>query len=249
VDELSLKQIERILTPRRRKYVKVKEPPINPNSPRLLDLFCGAGGASMGYYLAGFTPVGVDLHPQPNYPFEFHQADALTYDYTGFDLIHASPPCPLFSSATPESHKHLHQDLITPIRPLLQRTGAPYIIENVPGSPLRNPITLCGSSFGLNIRRHRLFESNLPLYPLPCVHAWQLPHFDQRNRPMKVHLIGGSGPANAQAIWGKAMDIDWMTRYEVKDAVPPAYTRYLGAQALAYILHHRHYTHTMEEVL
>lgn len=142
----------------------------------LLDLFCGAGGASVGYHRAGFEVVGVDLHPQPDYPFEFWQADALTFDLTGFDAVHASPPCQLHTRA-----KHLRVaqggeskalDLVEPTRARLRSLGVPYVIENVPGAPLHG-VTLCGSSFGLKVRRHRVFESNVYIPPLACDHRAQ----------------------------------------------------------------------------
>ena len=145
---------------------------------RLLDLFCGAGGAAMGYHRAGFEVVGVDIKPQPHYPFEFHQADALTYPLDGFDVIHASPPCQRWSMysrnlGTWESFP----DLITPLRPLLRASGRPYVSENVEGAPLTG-IRLCGSAFGLPVlddrtylRRHRIFESNVDLWGAPCARA------------------------------------------------------------------------------
>lgn len=134
----------------------------NDPKPRLLDLFCGAGGAAMGYHRAGFEVVGVDLKPQKHYPFEFHQADALEFlaeHGREFDVIHASPPCQAHTSLK-NLHDKDYPELIEPTRRLLEKTGLPYIIENVVGAPLRNPILLCGSSFGLRVRRHRLFESN-----------------------------------------------------------------------------------------
>ncbi|HEX6682614.1 MAG TPA: DNA cytosine methyltransferase [Candidatus Limnocylindrales bacterium] len=148
--------------------------------PRLLDLCCGAGGASVGYYLAGFDVTGVDIDPQPYYPFPFLHADALTVDLTGFDVIAASPPCQRWSSATPPGHRAHHPDLIDPIRHRLMHAvaepGGPwaYVIENVPGAPLRDPVTICGDTLRLGVRRHRLFESNLEVPPqdrTPGFHA------------------------------------------------------------------------------
>ena len=127
--------------------------------PRLLDLFCGAGGAAMGYHRAGFEVVGVDIKPQPHFPFEFHQVDALTYTLDGFDAYHASPPCQRYSCAVNlHNNRDSHPDLIDIVRNILLKTGKHYVIENVPGSPLINPTQLCGSAFGLRVRRHRLFE-------------------------------------------------------------------------------------------
>src|SRR6476659_6309400 len=131
---------------------------------RALDLFCGSGGAAMGLYRAGFSIVGVDLFPQPKFPFEFIQGDALTYPFDGFDFVWASPVCKKFSSATRTAGtSHLWPDQIAPIRERLIEWGGPWIIENVPGAPLRDPVSLCGAMFGLKVYRHRLFESNVPL--------------------------------------------------------------------------------------
>src|SRR4030042_2837765 len=148
------------------------------NKPRLLDLFCGAGGAAMGYHRAGFEVVGVDIKPQPHYPFEFHQADALTFPLDEFDAYHASPPCQAFTK-----YKNLRKDLpsrypnlIPSTRRRLTDTDKPFVIENVEGSPLINPIVLCGSMFGLDVRRHRLFEcGKFTVQPLVCHHNWE-PH-------------------------------------------------------------------------
>lgn len=130
--------------------------------PRLLDLFCKAGGAGYGYWQAGFDVVGVDIEPQKRYPFTFIQADALEYlaRHGGeYDAIHASPPCQAFSKMKnpDKAHRKAHPDLVDPVRELLMRTGRPYIIENVPGAPLLSPVTLCGSQFGLKVYRHRVF--------------------------------------------------------------------------------------------
>src|SRR5262245_32328515 len=143
--------------------------------PRLLDLFCGAGGAAVGYDRAGFQVVGVDIAPQPNYPFTFGEADALEYlkwivlpslGARKFAAIHASPPCQRWSTKTRNPERH--PDLIEPVRVLLESTGLPYVIENVPDAPLRDPVQLCGSSFGLGVQRHRSFETNFPLLVPDC---------------------------------------------------------------------------------
>src|SRR5690348_3701176 len=139
-----------------------------PSRPRLLDLFCGAGGCAAGYQDAGFYVVGVDKEPQPNYCGDvFIQTDALEilaeWHFDAFDAIHASPPCQRYSLAQNASkNADAHPDLVEPVREALQATGLPYVIENVPGAPLLDPITLCGKSFGLNVKRHRLFETNWP---------------------------------------------------------------------------------------
>ena len=139
--------------------------------PKLLDLFCGAGGAAVGYQLAGFEVVGVDINHQPHYPFEFHQADALEFPLDGFDAYHASPPCQGYIYAT-KKYRNQGKEyplLIEPIREILLKTGKPYVIENPIGAPLRNPIRLCGISFGLQVLRHRLFESNIGILEPPHI--------------------------------------------------------------------------------
>ena len=199
---------------------------------RLLDLFCGAGGASMGYHRAGFEVVGVDINPQPHYPFEFHQADALEFDLSGFDAIHASPPCQRYSAMTRRhvGRSESHPDLVAPMRERLIANGAPWVIENVEGSPLIDPVTLCGSMFGLGVRRHRLFESSSPLAdPPPCDHAGQ-------GRVVGVYgNPGGSSKRDGISFggvdtWREAMGIDWMTGRELRESIPPACTEWIGAQ-------------------
>ena len=201
---------------------------------RLLDLFCGAGGAAMGYSRAGFDEiVGVDNRPQKNYPFEFVQDDALSYleglifDRTTmyFDLIHASPPCQGYSALLSMQHGKKYEELIPPVRDLLQQSGVSFVIENVVGAPLINPVLLCGSSFGLGVQRHRLFETspNIYLRP-PCVHYG--------TKPLDVTGTGGPGgrhrkPSSMEQA-KEAMGIDWMTRAELSQAIPPAYTEYIG---------------------
>ena len=142
--------------------------------PRLLDLFCGAGGAAVGYYRAGWDVVGVDIAPQPNYPFRFVRADALDFlsDHgREYSATHASPPCQRYSTMTADPSRH--PDLIAPVRQLLIDTGGPWVIENVPQAPLIDPVILCGSSFALGVRRHRAFESSVPISERPCRHADQ----------------------------------------------------------------------------
>jgi DNA (cytosine-5)-methyltransferase 1 len=215
------------------------------SAPKILDLFCGAGGASKGYADAGFEVVGVDRSPQPNYPYRFIQDDArrgLEYllDAEGdFDAIHASPPCQSFTAYRRKGHGvgDKYPDLIAPVRDLLRQTGVPYVIENVPGAPLENPIQLCGSSFGLDVRRHRLFESNVPLMALPCDHSWQTPRFPAatNRRPMSrctVEIGVWRIPLETQQ---QAMGIDWMELPELSEAIPPAYTRFLGKQLMRVI--------------
>lgn len=206
--------------------------------PRLLDLFCGAGGAGMGYHRAGFEVVGVDIDPQPRYPFEFHQADAMTFPLEGFDAIHASPPCQAFTAYRRRGAGvgDGYPNLIVDVRHRLLRTLRPYVIENVPGAPLLNPIQLCGSGVGLDVRRHRLFESNQPLWALPCVHGWQTPRFQPATNRANLRRTVEVGvwriPLSAQQA---AMGIDWMTLEELTEAIPPAYTEHIGGQLLAAI--------------
>jgi len=196
---------------------------------RLLDLFCGAGGAAYGYHLAGFDDiVGVDIKLQPRYPFEFVQADALDYvaeHGQEFDVIHASPPCQAFTNAR-VIHGREHPDLLTPTRDSLDRVGKPWVIENVPGAPMRVDLMLCGSMFGESrLKRHRWFEfwAVLPLMLLPpCGHSKQI-----------VSVFGHGGHRyHGVAEWREVMGIDWMIRDELAQAIPPAYTEWIGSKIL-----------------
>jgi len=221
--------------------------------PRLLDLFCKAGGAGTGYHRAGFEVVGVDVEPQPNYPFEFHRADALgvlrgMVDYPSFSgamwrpgyfaAIHASPPCQLFTAYRRRGAGvgAGYPNLIAATRELLGSTGVPYVIENVPQAPLLNPVQLCGSSFGLDVRRHRLFEINVPMLAPPCSHGWQTPRFPPATNRLKQRRTVEVGvwriPLEVQRA---AMGIDWMDLSELSEAVPPAYTEFIGEQLLAHL--------------
>jgi DNA (cytosine-5)-methyltransferase 1 len=211
--------------------------------PRLLDLFCGAGGAAMGYSRAGFDVVGVDINPQPHYPFEFHQADALEvlddmatghFPWGGFDAIHASPPCQAYSRITAQFGKPGDwADLVAPVRAAFVMSGFPWVIENVVGAPLLSPVMLCGTSFGLGVRRHRLFEMSDP----PVLVPW-CNHYRHRAMNVTGHP-GGHSRRDPDALFGKlpdwkaAMGIDWaVTAHECKEAIPPAYTEWIGAQLL-----------------
>ncbi len=201
---------------------------------RLLDLFCKAGGAGMGYHRAGYEVTGVDIEPQKNYPFEFVQADALEYlrdHWLEFDVIHASPPCQRNSTMTKGLWKDRldsHPELIAPVREILVKTGKPYIIENVPGAPLINATVLCGSMFeGLQVRRHRLFETSFMVIAPACNHSVQ---------SHVVAVYGHSGGSSKRDglkfggvdTWKTAMQIDWMTGAELAEAIPPAYTEYIA---------------------
>lgn len=215
--------------------------------PLLLDLFCGAGGAAEGYNRAGFDVVGVDVRPQPNYPFPATHRDGVDFlrgmllhpdRFDRIKAIHASPPCQAFTAYRRRGSGvgDGYPDLIEQVRSLLQQTGLPYVIENVPGAPIENPIQLCGSSFGLDVRRHRLFESNLKLQAKPCDHAWQTPRFppatNRTNLRRTVEVGVWRIPLDVQQ---QAMGIDWMTLPELSEAIPPAYTEFIGAQLLAHI--------------
>lgn len=204
--------------------------------PRLLDLFCCEGGAGMGYALAGFEVVGVDIAPQPKYPFEFHQADALEFlreHGNEFDAIHASPPCQAHSS-TQRIRGNEHPDLIEPTRDELKRNGVPWVIENVPGAPLLSPVVLCGSMFGLPLRRHRLFETSFPV-PMPplCDHSGPaitiIGHGVYDSRLGVRHK--GAKSLGYQAA-RDAMNTPWMSWDKLSQAIPPAYTEWLGRELM-----------------
>lgn len=201
--------------------------------PRLLDLFCGAGGCSVGYHRAGFDVVGVDIKPQPRYPFAFVQADALEYVAKHgheFDAIHASPPCQAYSVTANMSWVGEYPKLIDPLRALLLAAQRPYVIENVPGAPL-DGITLCGTMFGLKLFRHRIFETSWFMFGIP-----HTPHTEQVGRNGFVCMAGhgdsgrGRIPADHRSVqsWKRAAQIEWMTRDELSQAIPPAYTEYIG---------------------
>ena len=205
---------------------------------KLLDLFCGVGGASVGYAQAGFEVHGVDLKHGKRYPFTYIRADVLDIlkdqsFINQFDVIHASPPCQTHSIT-----KHLRNaqgkstsklDLIPETRAALIASGKPYIIENVPGSPLINPVQLCGSSFDLKVRLHRLFESNMPLIGSVCNHKKQ-------GRPIGVYgslndeIPQGGKTATTIDEARNAMGMDWAIWSELVEAIPPAFTKYLGEQ-------------------
>jgi DNA (cytosine-5)-methyltransferase 1 len=213
--------------------------------PILLDLFCGAGGCTKGYQDTGFEVVGVDIEPQPNFCGEhLVQMDALLFvslllagesaqDWRLGDVaaIHASPPCPAHSSLNGWSGETTSPDLVPSTRLWLEKTGLPYVIENVPGAPLVNAVQICGQALGLKVRRHRLFEANFPIMVPPCHHP-----------EPPVIVVGGSigrkvfdprrkakAPSFEEA--KNVMEMPWARkRQEVVNAVPPAYTRLIGEQ-------------------
>jgi DNA (cytosine-5)-methyltransferase 1 len=202
---------------------------------KALDLFCCAGGAGMGLHRAGFEVVGVDIEPQPNYPLRFIQGDALEADLSGFDFVWASPPCTAHTALN-HAQKGKIVSLVERTREKLKAWGGVFIIENVPGAPLINPIMLCGTMFGLEVIRHRIFESNvLLLAPGDCQHRGTVAD----GTYVSVH---GGGQRSTHTIpyseqrrrWEKAMGIEWTkTRKELCNAIPPAYSEYLGRQILA----------------
>lgn len=214
--------------------------------PRLLDLFCGAGGCTKGYQRAGFHVVGVDIRPQPRYcGDEFFQDDALWLEslcgYTEpFDAVHASPPCQDYSKAL----RHLSNEqprLIEPVRDLLRRMDLPWVLENVPGAPLptqdtldgRYGVQLCGTMFGMRVYRHRLFETSFPVVPPPrgCNHS--VPALNPYNQKSRERDGIESG---AERAFASEMGVEWMSgkrgelKSEIGEAVPPAYTEFIGKQ-------------------
>lgn len=203
---------------------------------KLLDLFCGAGGAAMGYHRAGFDVVGVDINPQPHYPFEFHQADALEYCAAyahEFDAIHASPPCQAYSITASLSNK-THPKMIELTRAALIATGKPYVIENVPGAPLINPLVLCGTMFGLRVIRHRLFECSPVIWwpPMACNHWSKI----GKNGFCTMFGKGSTKEKGGnKSMWQLSSGITWMTVGEMSQAISPAYTEFIGRQMLAYV--------------
>ena len=207
---------------------------------RLLDLFCGAGGCSVGYARAGFEVTGVDIEPHPDYPFEFRLADAMEVMgdvayLSQFDVVHASPPCPRYSVAT-QATRDDHPDLVGPSRDLLTQWGGVWVMENVPGAPMPAAVTICGQAMGLPwIRRHRLFESSVMIFSPGCACG---PHGT-------VSVFGHSGedrrgPGTLKHVpldvIRDVMGIDWMSsRDDISDAIPPNYTEFIGHQLAAHV--------------
>jgi len=193
------------------------------SKPTLLDLFCGAGGAGWGYHLAGFDVTGVDIKLQPHYPLRFFQGDALEYVAAyghEYDVIHASPPCQFYSRQTRNARRPGHADMVDLVRAALVKTHAAYVIENVPGSPLVNFLVLHGSMFGLLLFRERWFECHPMLAFSPATPRIDYRPTDLFHRPTKAAM-------------STALGIDWMTTREMRQAIPPAYTRFIGTQLLS----------------
>jgi DNA (cytosine-5)-methyltransferase 1 len=214
--------------------------------PRLLDLFCCAGGAGTGYKNAGFEVIGVDINLQPRYPFQFIQANALELgqDFiSSFDAIHASPPCQSYSDlAKRNGNADAWPRLIEPVREMLIKSGLPYVIENVDGAPLIDAVVLCGTMFPkLRVLRHRLFEANFTILTPPHKKHPKVHTFDRRKAHYGktdewkdfVQVTGGGNCTLAAA--QEAMGIDWMTKNEINEAIPPAYTELIGKQMLNHI--------------
>lgn len=211
---------------------------------KLLDLFCGAGGAAKGYHRSGFDViVGVDIENQSHYPYEFIEGDALNVSLEGYDLIHASPPCQKFSTASDKSLDH--PDLLRPIRKILEGQTTPYVIENVVGAPMKDPLLLCGTLFPqLRVLRHRLFETSFPIHQpeLDCYNHPRVYTKDPRRRDYGklnewedyVSVYGGNH-ATLDAC-KDAMNIDWMNRRELSQAIPPDYTEWIGNYFIKNIL-------------
>lgn len=206
---------------------------------KLLDLFCGGGGAAYGYELAGFDVTGVDNVPQPKYKGNFIQSDAILYlkeNFQFYDVIHASPPCQKYSMASMQFRikGKEYVDLISITRKELISTRKPYIMENVPGSPLINPILLCGSMFDMATYRHRLFESNMPL--IAPIHFKHIHLNTKMGRPIKenefVQYVGHfSGVKEVQEMTG----LHWLGQSELAQSIPPKYTKYLGEQVKTFL--------------
>jgi DNA (cytosine-5)-methyltransferase 1 len=219
--------------------------------PRLLDLFCGAGGAAAGYAAAGFDVLGVDIKQQKHYPYEFMQADVLAlHDWflLQFDAIHASPPCQGYSSMRHAPAGKEHPKLIPEVRRLLRATGKPYVIENVEqaGWDMVDPIRLCGTMFGLwwdqfELQRHRLFESNfLIVPPHRCWHRFPAIGVYGGHVRCRSAAAGGRRSTdfdgeNKKKLAALVLGIDWMTLAEMSEAIPPAYTREVGLQLLRHL--------------
>lgn len=214
--------------------------------PKLLDLFCCAGGAGIGYRNAGFEVIGIDIDLQPRYPLPFIRTDALKLDpkfIATFDAIHASPPCQSYSDlAKRNRNAHEWPRLIEPVRKMLIRSGLPYIIENVEGAPLIDPIVLCGTMFkDLRVIRHRLFETNFPIispqhgkHPICHTFDKRKGQYGKTDEMRDFVSVNGGGNCSVAAA-RDAMGINWMTKNELNEAIPPSYTQFIGAELLAHL--------------
>jgi DNA (cytosine-5)-methyltransferase 1 len=208
---------------------------------RVLDLFCNAGGAATGYARAGFEVIGVDINPQPNYPYRFHQADALMMSLAeyrrGFAFVHASPPCQhsaAITKGTNQHRQHLHPNLYPQTKALLERIGLPYALENPDSRP---DVVLCGEMFGLGVLRHRNLElggwsTARPKHPKHRGYVRGMRHGVWREGPYVAVYGKGGGKATVPEAQ-KAMGIDWTDRHEeLVEMLPPAYTEWIGRRFL-----------------
>lgn len=202
----------------------------------------------MGYFRAGFTEiVGIDIKPQPRYPFTFIQADALRppVNLSYFDMIHASPPCQRYTlSQNASKNGGAHPDLIPDTRAILSASGLPYVIENVPRAPLLSPVTFCGLAFGLKVKRHRLFESNVSI-SAPACPSHNQDYYLVHGREVRNRVRMGADPKGVRCglrvstdIGRQAMGIEWMTRTELSEAIPPAFTEFIGKQVISQLVNH-----------
>lgn len=211
--------------------------PKRSKRPLAIDLFCCGGGASMGLQRAGFSVIGIDIEKQPHYPFPFIQADVTTLSpewLSSFDFVWASPPCQSFTNhARQKGTADNHPNLIPPTRALLDASGLPYIMENVPAAPLRNDLMLCGSMFGLKLVRHRIFETQGFSVPQP-EHGEHHPEYvTVTGNPGGSSKRDGGQHFGSTEQWREAMGIDWLPASRLKEAIPPAYSEHIGLAALA----------------
>jgi len=201
---------------------------------RALDLFCGAGGAARGLQLAGFHVTGVDNRPQPRYCGDaFILADALEVPLEAYDFIWASPPCQSYSAAM----RHLAKPqpmLIDAMRDRMEAAGIPWVIENVVGAPLRNPLILCGTMFGLRIHRHRLFESPCIFTLVPDCFSSE-PVLNPHRSESRERIYREFGRQDPEKLWRDEMGVNWMNRRETREAIPPAYAEFIGKQVRQYL--------------
>lgn len=202
------------------------------NRPLALDLFCCAGGAAVGLHRAGYQIVGVDIDPQPRYPFAFIQADVTKIDFARFALVWASPPCQQFCRLRTREDLSGYPDLIEPVRAKLIASGVPYVIENVPEAPIRKDLMLCGAMFGLRSYRHRHFECSFPIEQPE--HPKHTVRVNRRGENRREHWANGgfitiTGDVGTYC-GPEAMGIDWMSGNEMSEAIPPAYSEYIGSR-------------------
>jgi len=219
--------------------------------PKLLDVCCKAGLASDGYAAAGFEVVGIDRDPQPNYPYKFIQADlrdlAPQWIAENFDAVAGSPPCWQHSVLRHRTGRE-YEDFISDTRALFEASGLPYVIENVEGAPLKDPLVLCGTQFPgrLRVKRHRLFESNIELaapmphprgkHPLHFTHDKRKAHYGQLDEwTAFVSVNGGGNCSKAAALDAMGVRDRPLTKDELNQGVPPVYTEHIGRQLMAHL--------------